>query len=329
MLAHEREREIAAVGDPEDVPLGDPQRRPQVGEVGGVLGRVVGAEVDPSLGQTPVAGPRRRHLCAPGRRGVIDQTYAAGDEPGTLRAEERRLGEAHPALVHENELSVAVEPGVDRCRCASDGAPSGAASEVHDGIGRRRRRHGGDDGDRQANGGPGRPAASLGHRQIAAACGAQGPDRIRGDDPPPELDPQLRACGRLERPRRRRLRRPPGRRGGGRACREHDRGAHPDHRRERGESHPEAASDGVDGRGGAVWDDVHCGSALPPWRPYTTSDQGVPGASVLSLTSQQKGVEAACQADETRRLPRRDEGPGDVRLRSSARVVTDRQALVG
>lgn len=135
MLAHQREREIGAVGDPVRVPLGDPQRHAQVGEVSGVLGRVIGTEVDPLLDETSVASPCRRRLQASRRRGVVDQTDPAGDELETLRAEQKRLGERHPALVHENELSVAVEPFVDQSRRCVDRAAAGTPGQIRDGSG--------------------------------------------------------------------------------------------------------------------------------------------------------------------------------------------------
>jgi hypothetical protein len=200
MLAHESEREIRAVGDPVHVPLRDLERRAQVGEVGGVLGRVVSGQVDPLDDEAPAAGPGGGRLPAPGRGGVVDETDPAGDEPQTLQARQIRLGEGHPALVHENELSIAVQPCVDQSRCACDRAAAGTALQVHDGIGRRRRGHGRHDGDRQADAAGGRPAAILGHHQMAAARGLQTWDRIRGDDLPPGADClYLRARDGLER----------------------------------------------------------------------------------------------------------------------------------
>jgi len=49
---------------------------------------------------------------------------------------------------------------------------------------------------------------------------------------------------------------------------------------------------------------------------------------VLLLT-QQKGVQPACETDEARCLPHRDEGSGDVWLGRFAGVVANREALVG
>jgi hypothetical protein len=135
MLAHESEREIRAVGDPVHVPLRDLERRAQVGEVGGVLGRVVSGQVDPLDDEAPAAGPGGGRLPAPGRGGVVDETDPAGDEPQTLQARQIRLGEGHPALVHENELSIAVQPCVDQSRCACDRAAAGPPCRYTTGSG--------------------------------------------------------------------------------------------------------------------------------------------------------------------------------------------------
>ena len=56
MEPHVGEREVGAVGNPEDVPLLDVQRDPQIFEIVGALDRVVGAR------STPSASSRCRHL---------------------------------------------------------------------------------------------------------------------------------------------------------------------------------------------------------------------------------------------------------------------------
>jgi hypothetical protein len=55
MVTHERQREVAAVRVPVDVPFVDAEDAPQVGEVGRVLGRVIGAEIDAGLDEPVVA----------------------------------------------------------------------------------------------------------------------------------------------------------------------------------------------------------------------------------------------------------------------------------
>ena len=79
---HIGEGMVRPVGDPEDVPLLDAERQPQVFEVGGALDRVVGAQVDAerleplpafraSLSHTPSRFPARRRACraSPRERG--------------------------------------------------------------------------------------------------------------------------------------------------------------------------------------------------------------------------------------------------------------------
>src|SRR6185369_16181279 len=46
MIPQDLQREVGAVGQRVDVPLVDAHRDPEIGDVGGVLGGVVGGEVD-------------------------------------------------------------------------------------------------------------------------------------------------------------------------------------------------------------------------------------------------------------------------------------------
>jgi hypothetical protein len=169
MLAHERKREIGAVGDPEHVPLRDSERLAQVGEVGGVLSRVVGAELAPRRRQAKVAGSYRRSVQTSGRRSIQRQAEAAHEELVDLRARQRRLGVQSPSLVHQDEIAVAVQACINEYLRLKDRDAARAAGQVNDWVGLRRRRTSGDDRDDEPNGAAGRLAAIFRHDKVTTA----------------------------------------------------------------------------------------------------------------------------------------------------------------
>ena len=65
MFAQQLQREIGAVRHPEHVPLLDAERDPQLGDVGRVLGGVVGRQADALSGQSFPAGSCRRVALLP------------------------------------------------------------------------------------------------------------------------------------------------------------------------------------------------------------------------------------------------------------------------
>ena len=56
VVAHERLRQVGAIGSPVDIPHGKAEHLAEVGEIGGALGRIVGAEVGAGGGEFAVAG---------------------------------------------------------------------------------------------------------------------------------------------------------------------------------------------------------------------------------------------------------------------------------
>ena len=56
MVTQKLQREVGAVGDAVDIPLLDAERHAKVGDVRGVLARVVGSEVHSSRRQALTAG---------------------------------------------------------------------------------------------------------------------------------------------------------------------------------------------------------------------------------------------------------------------------------
>ena len=73
VVAHERLRKIGAIRSPVDIPSVIAEHLAEVGEIGGALGRIVGAEVNPGSGEAAVAGGRRRQMGALGCLGIETQ----------------------------------------------------------------------------------------------------------------------------------------------------------------------------------------------------------------------------------------------------------------
>ena len=120
VVAHERLREVGAIGSPVDIPHGIAEHLAEVGEIGGAFGRIVGAEVGAGGGEFAVAGFRRRQMGALGCLGIEAQAKKLSGEVVGGRAGERRLREpwcraGSPAQMSRSRMkSAAMSPLTSR-----------------------------------------------------------------------------------------------------------------------------------------------------------------------------------------------------------------------
>ena len=91
------------------VPLLDPERDPQGGEVGSVLGGVVGRQVDALAGQPVPARPGGRVALGGNRRIEGGQAERFALDGVDLRADQRWLSVRGAALVNEDDFPVGVD----------------------------------------------------------------------------------------------------------------------------------------------------------------------------------------------------------------------------
>jgi hypothetical protein len=94
----------------------DPQRLAQSREVGGVLGGVVGPQVDALSSQTAITPRGGLDMQAPRRRGVVRKADRVRVDLIDPRAGELGLGVELPALVHDDQRPVPVQPGRNQIR---------------------------------------------------------------------------------------------------------------------------------------------------------------------------------------------------------------------
>ena len=147
MQAHIGEGMVRPVGDPEDVPLLDAEREPQVFEVGGAFDRVVGAQVDAERFQPVPAVRARLRKRLPGFRRVERHVERLPREAVDVITGQARLCRIRPALRHEDHVAIAVEVAGERHRDLGYRVVAGTAGEPDDRIGLRVGRRGRDDGD--------------------------------------------------------------------------------------------------------------------------------------------------------------------------------------
>ena len=119
VIAQLDQRQLRAVRGAVDVPFVDAQCHAQVGEVGGVLGRVVGRPVDAGRGEAIAArldrGNLLRRLLVRGKR----DADRAVEGVVVLGATEQRVGEMAAPLVEQDDVALGVQrrcPGTARTR---------------------------------------------------------------------------------------------------------------------------------------------------------------------------------------------------------------------
>ena len=135
MVAHERLRKVGAIGSPVDIPRGIAEHLAEVGEIGGALGRIVGAEVGAGGGEFAVAGLRRGQMGALGRLGIEAEAKKLSGEVVDGRAGKRRLREHGAALAHHHDVPVADEIGSDEPVDLQGGDVARPAGQIDNGIG--------------------------------------------------------------------------------------------------------------------------------------------------------------------------------------------------
>ena len=135
MIAHQRQREIGSVRVSVHVPLADAERVPEGHEVRFVLGRVVRAEID-ALANEPATARRRGCGLRPAGRGrIVDHTYLRGVESVQLGAVEVGVVVQRSALIHDDDVAIAVDAGVYEERRVENRRLAGAARHEDDRVG--------------------------------------------------------------------------------------------------------------------------------------------------------------------------------------------------
>ena len=109
VVAHDRLRKVGAIGRPVDVPRVIAEHLAKVGEVGGVLGRIVGAEVGAGGGEFAMTSFRRGQVGALGFLGIEAEAKKLSDEIVGGRTGQRRLREHGTTLAHHVDVPVADE----------------------------------------------------------------------------------------------------------------------------------------------------------------------------------------------------------------------------
>ena len=92
VVAHERKREVRPVGDPEDVPPPVAERAPQVRDVGGVLRRVIGREVD-ALGDETRPAARVAATCRRRVASAVERRFSARRLNSSMTGQARKGSE--------------------------------------------------------------------------------------------------------------------------------------------------------------------------------------------------------------------------------------------
>ena len=114
VVAHERLRQVGAVGRPVDIPRFNAEHLAEIGEIGGALGRIVGAEVGAGGGELAVAGFGRGQMGALGCLGIEAEAEKLSGEVVAGRAGQRRFREHGAALADHIDVAVADEVGGDK-----------------------------------------------------------------------------------------------------------------------------------------------------------------------------------------------------------------------
>jgi hypothetical protein len=135
VIAHQSLREIGAIGHPVDVPGFNAEHLAQVGEISGVLGRIIGAEIGAGHGKVAVAGFGRGQMRALRRLGIEAEAEKLSGEFVDGRTSQRRLREHGAALAHHIDVAVADAIGSDEPVDIQRGNVARAAGEIDDGIG--------------------------------------------------------------------------------------------------------------------------------------------------------------------------------------------------
>jgi hypothetical protein len=169
MVAHQRLRKVGAIGIPVDIPRVIAEHLAEVGEIGGALGRIVGAEVGAGGGEFAVAGLGRGQMRALCRLGVEAEAKELSSEVVDRRASKRRFREHSAALAHHHDVTVVDEVGGDEPIDFQRGDVARPTGQIDNGIASFLRGAGGVFRDHQPDIATGRPAAILRHDEIAAA----------------------------------------------------------------------------------------------------------------------------------------------------------------
>ena len=186
VVAQGLQREVGAVGDPVEAPLVDAEGHAEVGDVGGVLGRVEVRRIPP-LGDEPVAAGAGGGTRLLGRRGVeAVQRDPLGEERVDLGAGEQRVRLPGAPLVQEDHVAVGVPAGFDLRYRRQQPAAARSSGEVHERVRRRVRRGRLGPGHGETDRRPVRVAAARRNGQVAALelrpeveRGDSGVDRVR------------------------------------------------------------------------------------------------------------------------------------------------------
>ena len=166
VVAHERLRQVRAVGRPVDIPRFKAEHLAKIGEIGGALGRIVGAEVGAGGGELAVAGFGRGQMGALGCLGIEADAEKLSGEVVVGRAGQRRFREHGAALAHHIDVAVTDEAGGDEPIDLQRGDVARPAGQIDNGIGPLLRRAGGVFRDHEPDGAAIRPAAIFGHDEI-------------------------------------------------------------------------------------------------------------------------------------------------------------------
>ena len=134
-VAHDRLREVRAIGGSVDIPRGIAERLTKVGHVSSTFGRIVRAQIGTGCGQLAVTSFRCSQVGALRRFRIKAETETHSGEVVDRRAGKRRLREHGPALAQHQDVPVANKVGSDQTVDLERGDVARPTGEIDNGIG--------------------------------------------------------------------------------------------------------------------------------------------------------------------------------------------------